>query len=195
MTWSERFIAHLEQAAEEDDRAALAALRRSLDEETASFARAAPHVAPYLPGGLDPSSERVAYLVAGLFALQPSSGRRTFARALREVMERRDSASIEGRFVALLGADLEDLASHLRHAVALIRGEELGLDWVQLLEDLCRWSHPNGFVQRRWASDFWASNEPVTPNANTETNTETKTETKTEAVQNTQNTKSTKEIR
>lgn len=171
MPWPERLVARLERYAQEDDRAALAALRRSLDEETASFARAAPYVAPALPLDLEPSNERIAYLVAGLFALQPSTSSRTLARALRSVMERREAASIEGRFVALLGASIEDLGPHLRHAVTLIRTEELSIDWLQLIEDLRFWTHGAGFVQRRWASDFWASTPTTNDNDPTATTT------------------------
>lgn len=163
MNWPEHLIQSLERAAARDDRAVFAALRRSLDEETASMARAAQHVARYLPMQLDAESERMAYLVAGLFALHPTSGgTRTIAAALRSVMERRDSPSIEGRFTALLGADVEDLAPHLRHVVTLIRGDDVQFDWLQLLNDLRFWSHPDGKVQRRWARDFWADTEHST---------------------------------
>jgi CRISPR type I-E-associated protein CasB/Cse2 len=160
MTWKERLISKLERYAREEDRAALAALRRSLDEEVASLVRAAPLVAPALPAGLEPWNERSAYLLSGLFALHPKSGKRSLAESLRIVKERRGSGSIEARFVALLSASLEDIAPHLRHAVALLRADDLGIDWSQLLEDLSFWSHPAGRVQRRWAADFWAAPEP-----------------------------------
>lgn len=171
MSWPEALVARLERYAQTEDRAALAALRRSLDEEAASFARAAPYVAPALPLGLEPTNERIAYLVAGLFALHPASSSWTLARALRRVMDRREAASIEGRFVALLGASLEDLSPHLRHAVSLIRSEDLAIDWLQLIEDLRFWSHPTGRAQRHWASDFWASAPAPTPDEPTQTTT------------------------
>ncbi len=74
MNWPERLIQSLDRAAARDDRAVFAALRRSLDEETASMARAAQHVARYLPMQLDDETERMAYLVAGWLLITASFG-------------------------------------------------------------------------------------------------------------------------
>lgn len=156
---SHALVDRLEDLHRHDDRGALAALRRSLDGEAASFARAAPIVAPFVPSGTPRSDEQAAYLVAGLFALHPSSGgaRESFGRTFRRIAEQKDSKSLEARFVALLAASAEDLPTHLRHAVALARGEDVAVAWGQLLDDLLKWDHPDGFIQRRWASDYWAS--------------------------------------
>jgi len=65
--------------------------------------------------------------------------------------------SIERRFVALLRAHRDDLPVHLRHAVSLLASspEPVPVNWAQLLEDLSHWDHPDRFVQRHWADEFW----------------------------------------
>ncbi len=163
----------LEALASDDDRGALSALRRSLDDEAASFARAAPIVAPFVPHGTSGRDERAAYLVAGLFALHPSAGedaKRSFGATLRDVALRKDSASLEQRFVALLSASAEDLPHHLRHAVSLARGEDVPIAWRTLLRHVLQWSHPDGWVQRQWARDYWAGRAEAEPEVPSTTN-------------------------
>lgn len=172
MSWHQRFIDRLKEL--DDDRAALASLRRSLDGEAPSFAGAARVVARLLPRELNRWEEDDAYLVAGLFALAPSKSGVSLATALRRVATSSNSGSIELRFTALLAASREDLPTHLRHAVTLTRGAGVELDWASLLRDVLRWGAPSGTTQKLWAREFWASNdvdvEDTTPNT-TEGNT------------------------
>lgn len=77
-------------------------------------------------------------------------------RAFRPLRAKSDS--MEARFVALLNAHPDDLDSHLRHAVRLLKANEQPLDWFQLFKDLLQWDHPEGNVQLRWARDFYKSN-------------------------------------
>lgn len=155
-TWQERLIEHLFQLAQREDRGALAALRRSLDEEAQSFAGAAQVIARVLPSELRRQQEEDAYLTAGLFALAPSDAGLPLPVALRRVAEG-GASSIELRFTAMLAAGREDLPSHLRHAVTLVRSKGLELDWADLLDSLSGWSHASSYVQKRWARHFWAS--------------------------------------
>jgi CRISPR system Cascade subunit CasB len=156
----ERFVEYLEELERNEDRAALAALRRSLGKNPGEAAEAHRYVLPFNP----PVREELAYyLVGGLFALHPQSWHRdegdrgwtnlgaSFARLGSEV----DSKSIEKRFVALLNCHEDDLAEHLRHAVSLLRSKEIRVDWLQLLKDLRSWNHPDRFVQLGWARAFW----------------------------------------
>lgn len=159
MSWHQRFIERLHELARDDDRAALAHLRRSLDQETRSFAAAAQVIARSLPRELTPWEEADAYLLAGLFALAPSSHGVPLAAALRQVAFSTGSSSIESRFTSLLAASREDVPTHLRHAVTLVRSAGLELDWSQLFDDLRRWGHPSGITQKKWARAFWGSNE------------------------------------
>jgi CRISPR type I-E-associated protein CasB/Cse2 len=167
MSWHERLIDRLKELAENEDRAALASLRRSLDGEVQSFAGAARVVARFLPRDLKPWEENDAYLVAALFALAPSSSGLALARALRRVATETGSTSIELRFTALLAASREDLPTHLRHAVTLTRGAGIDLDWAALLKDVLRWGAPSGATQKNWAREFWASNTVDETTSNT----------------------------
>lgn len=159
MSWHDRFIDRLCELARQDDRAALAALRRSLDEETASFAGAAQVVARSLPREIHTAAEADAYLIAALFALAPAERGLPLATCLRRVAADKESVSIELRFTSLLAASREDLPTHLRHAITLVRSQGLAVDWRGLFEDLRRWGHQSGKTQKQWARLFWGSDE------------------------------------
>lgn len=64
------------------------------------------------------------YLVAALYALKDGEHEegRTLARALRECMQERGSASVERRFLALLDADHDQIAFRLRQTMGLVEG-------------------------------------------------------------------------
>ncbi len=150
-------IANLEYLAERNDRAALAALRASLRERHAL--EALRYVLPFLGKDAGRRAEDDACLVAGLFALHPESGSLTLASALRRLRES-GSDSTEARFLGLLSANRADLPTHLRHAVALVAGKKLALDWNDLFTAIRFWDHDDDFVRRRWAADFWAGGQP-----------------------------------
>jgi CRISPR system Cascade subunit CasB len=163
----ERFVEYLEELERNEDRAALAALRRSLGKSPGEAAEAHRYVLPFNPATWEESAY---YLVGGLFALHPQSWRRdegdrnltnlgvSFARLGSEV----ESKSIEKRFVALLNCHEDDIAEHLRHAIGLLGSKEIPVDWVQLLKDLRNWNHPDRFVQLSWARAFWGRAEEQT---------------------------------
>jgi CRISPR system Cascade subunit CasB len=155
----ERFVEYLEELDRNEDRAALAALRRSLGKSPGEAAEAHRYVLPFNPATWEESAY---YLVGGLFALHPQSWRRderdkslTNLGASFAWLGSVDSKSIEKRFVALLNCHEEDLTEHLRHAIGLLRSKEIPVDWVQLLKDLRNWNHPDRFVQLSWARAFW----------------------------------------
>jgi CRISPR system Cascade subunit CasB len=143
--------------ADDGNRAVLARLRRSLASH--SHAEAFPFVAPFFPGTPDAFRERVLVLVAGLFSLHPESGSLSLARALRDIRNETGSDSIEQRFVALLASHADDVDDHLRHLVALAKAHDKRIDWNDLLTTLLAWNHPDQWAHRRWARDFWASND------------------------------------
>lgn len=149
----EPLISALERLVQAEDRAALAALRRSLAED--AVAHAYPYVVPFFPGQASSWLERTYLLVAGLFALHPAVGPFSLGTALRRVRDMTGSSSIERRFVALLDAHPEDLGPHLRHAVALVRSKDIPLDWHDLLRTVREWNMD--WARRRWARDFWGS--------------------------------------
>jgi CRISPR system Cascade subunit CasB len=154
------FIQRLYDLAEHDNRAALAELRRSF----ATPLSAMPYVVPFLRADATRREEDALVLVAGLFALHPSKGTLSLARALAIVARTSDSVAL--RFRALLDADIEDLAHHLRHAVTLVRSHELAVDFDDLLNTVRWWDGEDKNRQRAWARDFWG-----TPETNEETAT------------------------
>jgi CRISPR system Cascade subunit CasB len=157
------FVTRLRSLADAEDRGALAALRKSLQDPNAMAAAACPYVVPFLPHAENLSRDRAYYLVGALFALHHDAGGEGVSlghafRAINDGQEgagKPDNESLRGRFVALLDAEVEDLPDHLRHAVSLARAKQQPLDWHRLLRDVLGWNHPSRHVQRHLARDFW----------------------------------------
>lgn len=175
-----RFVAHLLGLVEREDRGALAALRRSLQEPTGIAMSACPHVVPFLPDEADRKNdggftERAYFLIGALFALHPEHAEgvslgHAFRRINSDTAEGKkgaDNQSTRSRFVALLDAHQDDVADHLRHAVSLARAKEIRIDWVRTLKQLLQWGAPSRWVQRRLAADFWG--EALQPDGSTPT--------------------------
>ncbi len=149
-----RLVEWLEDIAEREDRAALAALRGSLRDGHAYDAL--PLVLPCLGAQAAEWQEDDALLLAGLFGLHPAPGRDTLPQALRRIWRGPPiSEGVETRFQALLNAKRADLATHLRHAVSLLAARGVGIDWDELYEAIRFWDHPADRVRRRWARGFW----------------------------------------
>lgn len=153
---------------EKGNRAALAALRRGLGKQPGEAPEMFPVLLPLLPeAGLSRWDERVAYLVASLFARYPdappwpesSSERwqRNLGASLRQLAAQTDSEGPERRFVALLNSDEDDLPHHLRGIVSLLESAKLPvpMDWVRLIWDLRGWNTPERTIQKDWAGAFW----------------------------------------
>ena len=161
-----RFTEFLEGLYERDDRAALAALRRGLGRAPGEASEMHRYVVPRVQG-LNVWQEDAYYTVAALFALHPGKSWRAADGTMRStnlgaslgVMARdnKESASIERRFVALLNARSEELQTHLRNIVSLLKSKEVQIDWTQLLKDINNWNRESRRVQRDWARAFWSS--------------------------------------
>jgi CRISPR type I-E-associated protein CasB/Cse2 len=146
-------VDRLSRAAAKGDRATLAALRRGWSNPLALY----PIVAPFLPQSPTRRQEEASLVLARLFGEHPFVGSAPLGTALRSVVDARASASVESRFSALLAAPFEDAPSHLRHLLALLARELVGLDWHDLFFALLRWDEPDARAQRRWAVQFWGS--------------------------------------
>lgn len=152
------FVAMLERLRKNDDRAALAKLRRGLGKKMGT-PEMFPYVVPFLPKSRQ--GEEHYFLVASLFALHsdPADRGRSMGAVFRGIMGESGSESIEKRFVQLLSADVEDIGGRLRHAVSLAKYKRVGICYHRLLGDLRRWNHRDRFVQLGWAKDFWGRTE------------------------------------
>lgn len=154
------FIGYLLNLAKEgqEDRGALADLRSGLGKAPGQMIRVHRHVVPYLPEQRYNDNDRWYYITATLFGSFPKYRKnRSLGAAFQPL--RAKSGSMEARFVALLNAHPDDLDNHLRHAVSLLKANEQPLDWFRLLDDLLQWEHPEGYVQLKWAQDFYKSNK------------------------------------
>lgn len=153
---SDAFVTFLESLRDRKDTGAMAKLRRGLGKKSGDV-EMYPYVMPFMPqngfGG------EIYFLVGSLFALHPD---RPLARgySMGSVFRKIEySDSTEKRFKALLDADEDDLAYHLRQAVSLAKSQNVTIDYHKLFFDLKNWTHPEKFVQRNWAMDFWAPHQ------------------------------------
>ncbi len=159
------FASYLEGLAKREDRAALAHLRRGLGKPPGTTPEMFPIIVPWTHSMREWDAD-IYYLVGALFGAHPmNTDKGNFGDTCRIVHSRRRAHrgggddegvdSLERRFVALLNAHHDDLQWHLRHAVHLAAGEEVPVNWAQLLYDLSYWTHHDRFVQRRWANSYW----------------------------------------
>jgi CRISPR system Cascade subunit CasB len=168
MTAPSPFIGSLLKLKVQEDRAALAALRRGLGRAPGTVAEMYPYVEPYLGAESTRARSDAAYVVAALFAShplnwpqadderRPSNFGASFAR-LRAKMT--SSKGADRRFTALVGAHCEDLEHHLRGAVSLLRSHDVPVDWEQLFRDIRWWGGDARRVERTWASAYWGTSE------------------------------------
>jgi CRISPR system Cascade subunit CasB len=169
----DRFIGYLEKLVRDQDRGALAALRRGLGKPPGTAMDMHRYLAPFIPRGR-PWEEDVYYLVAALFAYWYQGETAVAARppdnlgaSLARLRTTDTSPSLELRFTALLKSHRDDLPAHLRQAVGLLRAEDVPVHWRNLWKHLLNWEHEDAWVQRAWAKSFWAppekpQDQPVT---------------------------------
>lgn len=163
--WGHYLITRLNDLADPKNprgRGTLATLRRALQRPPGQDSNVFPYVVPLLPEDLPPAHERAVYLIASLFAAHSDmGGEGTLGKAFNELGRRLARGkkeipqAVERRFVALLNADIEDLHRHLRHAISLLKANDVRVDWEQLLNDLIHWDDPGWHVRENWARDFW----------------------------------------
>ncbi|VAW35184.1 hypothetical protein MNBD_CHLOROFLEXI01-3201 [hydrothermal vent metagenome] len=161
MNYKHNFVTYLETL--QEDRGALAALRRGLGQLPGNAPEMFPYVVNKLPGKAYPGSwtEKTYYLVASLYALHPESATKGnfgthFAQTL-DLKNPDNNEATERRFTALLTAHAEDLPYYLRQAISFLKSKEVPVNWHQLMGHLLQWNHPERVinVQKRWAAQFW----------------------------------------
>ncbi|QDU60456.1 CRISPR-associated protein Cse2 [Planctomycetes bacterium Pan216] len=156
-TWRDELVESLQRIESEKDRATLARLRRGVGKPFGTLAERDAWVIRRTPSTLSDRDLDVACIIASLFASHSKpGGTGTLGAAFRQLARQDDSDGPERRFTTLLNADAEDLPGRLRHAISLLRSKDIAVDWIQVAKDLFNWSHPDRFVQRQWARDFWS---------------------------------------
>lgn len=155
------FVTYLERLRDREDLGALAALRRGLGKAPWEAPETFPYIVPWLPANASRWREHCYFLVGALFAWhrrsdQPGERRRNFGSSFAKLVTQRTEDSLERRFSALLVSNQDELPDRLRSAVGLLRGQDVPVDWTQLLHDLRWWGTANRVVERAWARAFWA---------------------------------------
>jgi CRISPR system Cascade subunit CasB len=175
------FIEALVALYKQEDRAALAALRRGLGRPPGETMEMYPYVAPYTKE-LTRKQEDAYYFVAALFGLYPGENwtssdgrlRTNLGASLQQLANpnessRESSKSVERRFAALLNAHSDDLSEHLRQNISLLKSKDIPVDWRQLLRDVINWDDDDRLVQRDWSKAFWGAGTQESSNDTTTT--------------------------
>lgn len=167
-----RFVERLDRLVAKDDRAALAALRSLVMPADRWTAATWSTVGPLIPAFVAEHDEHRWHLTAGLYAhwhrsrsspARSGSDIGTAARALAQSLSA-DSGlapSVDRRFSIVLTATSVRLDHHLRQLVSQLAAHDIPVDFARLCTDLRWWDHPDRFIQRRWAHNFWAATPTV----------------------------------
>jgi CRISPR system Cascade subunit CasB len=158
------FVKYLTDLTAENDRGALAVLRRGLGYPPGEDVAMYRYIARFVPDSeRSKDREKIYYLVAALYAFhQLACDEGNFGNHMAIAAGRSaDTISTERRFTVLLNANISDLADYLRQAVSFLKAKEVPINWDGLFEDLKHWDLPDKPVQRRWANGFWAYQKPA----------------------------------
>jgi CRISPR system Cascade subunit CasB len=112
-----------------------------------------------LPYGVPPWAEDWYFLVATFYPLEKETSGApppNFGLSLRQVRNSENEAGLDRRVERLLDADEQQLPFHLRQPIHFLTSNRGRVDWGQLLNDLLRWSHPERYIQRKWARAYFA---------------------------------------
>jgi CRISPR system Cascade subunit CasB len=127
---NEDFIQMLAGFHRQENRAALAMLRRGLGKQPGEAMEVYRYIGAFAANAKSKAQETNLHTVATLFGLYPSESREGSAydsnlgASVSELGSKTNSDSIEKRFVALLNAHADDLPSHLRQMVGLLKANE-----------------------------------------------------------------------
>lgn len=141
-----------------NSRAVLANLRRGLGQPPGLAPTVGRYVQPFLTLDDSRKREEAYYLIASLFGLHPAVAAagnmgQHFSRLWADEKEPPDN--VVRRFTVVLSADWDTLPDYLRHAVGLLKANDIPVNWEQLLDDVLGWEHPEGKVQLQWSRAFW----------------------------------------
>jgi CRISPR system Cascade subunit CasB len=157
---NEAFIERLTGFYRQENRAALAMLRRGLGKQPGEAIEVYRVIGDFAANTKSKTQETNLHTVATLFGLYPSESREGSAydsnlgASVSDLSNKPNRDGIEKRFVALLNAHADDLPDHLRQMVGLLKANDVKINWLQLLNDLHWWDRDDREVQRRWAKSF-----------------------------------------
>lgn len=147
-----------------NDNGAKADFKRALSGEPGHLRKVYPFVLPYMANKSEWEQTHIWIPVACLSIFYPQPMReadkqRNFGHSCRKLASQTNSEGAERRFRTLLDLTLTDMMSPLTALVRQMKSKEVAIDYPQLIADLCRWSHPDQFIQDRWARTFWQASD------------------------------------
>lgn len=180
---AQRFVGILRQI-QKEDRGRMSALKRNAGELLGG--RGTSWFYSILPKRQAKFRE-IYYLIATLFDFNRLNGQAgNFGNAMLRLCNNMngDPKSFR-RFHILLDAEFDrvfdpedpdspwdgggELGFRLRQGVKLMASKDVGIDWPELLVDLCAWSDPSRRIQKKWARSFFSDSTPIKPEAVEET--------------------------
>ncbi|NPV75789.1 MAG: type I-E CRISPR-associated protein Cse2/CasB [Anaerolineae bacterium] len=157
------FIKYLTSLDNEQNRDVLAVMRRGLTGQPVEDLNLYRFVAKRVPDfDRGVKCEAVYYLIAALYAYHPlQTDKGNFGNHMSlAASKRNDQEAAERRFTVLLSTRMSEVAIHLRQAIAILKQQEIPVNWECLFADLLIWDHPQKIVQRAWANGFWTYELP-----------------------------------
>ena len=77
--------------------------------------------------------------------------------SLRTVRTEKNGEGLDRRVERLLDADEQQLPFYLRREIHFLANEGKRVNWAYLLHDILQWQHPDRWVQRKWAKDYFTT--------------------------------------
>jgi len=110
-----------------------------------------------LPYNVPHQQEEIYFLVATLFPLAEGNSKDDLGGSLKRArQEKKNAKGLDRRVEILLDADLTQIPFRLRQVVHFLKSNRVPVNWPGLLSDLLYWTHPDRFVQQRWARSYFA---------------------------------------
>ena len=149
---------------QKNNRSLLAELRRGLSETTLPTSWSA---LAFIGGEI---GNIVDTTIAGLFALHPAESESTnLGSTWRDLhvckenyaslSDQRQYSSHEKRFLRLIACNTkEEVCQHLRSFILRAKSEGMGINYIALHADICRWN--KSYIKMQWAKEFWSKPSP-----------------------------------
>ncbi len=87
----------------------------------------------------------------------PQSRPRNLGASLHQIRSEKNGTGLDRRVERLLDADVHQLPFYLRREVQFVANEGGRIDWEILVQDILRWTHPDHYIQRNWARDYFTT--------------------------------------
>lgn len=159
-----------------DDKGALAKLRRGAGKEPGSVPDIWEYTIGALPEGAKEDAENAVHIALTLFAvhrqgtnitgLATYTGENeksypvTFGAAVRKLKDGANNEAVTRRFNTAATADtISELAVHVRSLIQLLRTKNIDMNYAKFAEELYLWRFDTNKIRLKWGRDFWKQNK------------------------------------